>query len=120
MFQHQQDATETALSHWCHCGATGGLISQTPAGCWPQTLPDWSLVLHGQLSGSPLISYNTDEHPDPATLKTNPHINFLLNAVIEANGKNNFTSHFKTANIDLLGNRKKKTQNGYYSMETYS
>ena len=71
-------------------------------------LPEW-------LSGSPLISYNTDEHPGPRKKKkrkkkkkklekTSPRINFLtLNAVIDANGKTNHGSDFalRTANIDL-------------------
>ena len=32
MLHHQQDTAETALSRWCHRGATGGLISRAPAG----------------------------------------------------------------------------------------
>ena len=101
------DVTAEPLEDW---------LAEHQQASWPQMLPDWSLVLPEWLSGSPLISYNTDEHPGPRkrkkkkkknTLeKTSPHINFLtLNAVIDANGKTNLGSDFvlRTANINLPG-----------------
>lgn len=78
MLCHQQDASEAALKRRCHCGATGGLIRQTPAGSWPQMLADWSRALPGQLSGSPLISYNTDERPSPQKPEKQPHTHQFL------------------------------------------